>query len=88
MSLFCAKSVSEHIYSLSGVKHTTKKNHEKLSISGRANFYGQPDCKISVFLQLLLPLSWIPIKWFVEEGGHATFCVEGSLNRALGVEEL
>ena len=65
-----------------------KKNHEKLTISGRANFYGQPDCKISVFLQLLLPLSWIPIKRFVEEGGHATFCVEGSLNRTLGVEQL
>ena len=44
--------------------------------------------KYPFFLKLILPLSWIPIKWFVEEGGHATFCVEGSLNRPLGVEEL
>ena len=47
----CVKSVSEHIYSLSGVKHTTKKNHEKLTIrwwcGGWVNAFSQPDRKIS-----------------------------------------
>ena len=46
----CVKCVSEHISSLSGVKYTTKKNHEKLTISRGVNAYGQqPDHNISVF---------------------------------------
>ena len=53
----CVKSSSEHIYSLSGVKHTTKKNHEKLTIrwwcGGWVNAFSQPDRKISVFIPLI-----------------------------------
>ena len=79
-----------HMFIIWGRTHNHK-NYEELTIWWRwerVNTYGQPDRKISVFLRLSSPLSWIPIERFVEEGGDATFCIKRSLNRAMGVEQL